>query len=398
MKKKTPPKIFAILFIFYLLVSFLPAQEIFAVNLEVNYPEINLGAGKSQVTEESDLSQYLKYVFDAGIFIGFFAVFLSLIYAGVLYFLSPAIPSALADAKDRISGAISGLLILVLLYLIITTVNPHLAIFKVSKLEAPPAEEPSTKSPGVNFYKSGNCSGIADTRVNNVSDFGENLRNKINSVKIEHNSRDNLYYIAVIYDMTNYWGKCQYINPNEPCFKVEPFAASASIYRYDYSPKGDGVYIYRKSFSQTAGKEENKSGGYLKISNAQIIGAKGKSFNLDKLKFTGESSNYENLDDCTVPKEEQDCAKYDQTGKCVQRECPKLNKKNISSIEIAGNYVVWLICAGPEDSGAGPWTYCQSYSSSIDVNKEGPAQIKWDAIRSRGQDPNFMLIAPVVEK
>lgn len=365
--------------------------------LEVIYPVLGTGA---KITAQSDLTEYLKYVFDFGILIGFFFVFLSLAWAGVLYFLSPAIPSALADAKDRISGAITGLIILVLCYLIIVTINPHLAIFKMGKLEPVPLPEPNTEYPGVNFYKSADCKGQAVAHTTNVADLGD-LNNNINSIGVVQDPDSETYYMPIIYDITNFWGKCDQISPNKDCSPVENFTASATIHKYDFSPNGDGVYIYRKSFNQVPGKEENKDGGYLKISNSQIANtgsASGYVGLLRGLRFTGTSSNYNNLKDCTVPEDEQNCAKYDEKGKCIQKECPTLDGENISSIEIAGNYLVLLIYLKPGDNPSGPWTYCQAYVSVNDINKDGPQQIKWDAIMSKGQTPNHIFIMPIKEK
>jgi len=382
------------LFIILVIFSYFFTNKVFAAGLEVKYPTLQTGA---TVTPQSDLTEYLKYVFDFGIFLGFLSVFFSLTWAGILYFLSPAIPSARADAKDRIAGAISGLLILVLLYLIITTINPYLAIFKTDKLDAPPPVEINTQATGVNFYKSRNCSGIADTEAFSIPDFGD-LKNRINSVSIVDSPEEEIYYISVLYDNINYWGKCQYVDPNADCTPVEPFAASASVYPFDFEPNGSGVVLYRKSFNGVGGKEENKNGGFLRITNSQIKNDGSNSLyiaELKKLRFTGESSNYERIKDCTVPKGEQDCAKWDNKDKCVEKQCPNLAGENISSIEINGNYIVLLIYSDELDKNKPWWTYCQAFPKLDDKNKDGPQQIKWDAVRSRGQNPNLILIIPV---
>jgi len=383
-------------FVCLILFACLPANKILAVTLEVPYPSLQTG---TIVTDQSDLAKYLKDVFYIGIFIGFFTVLLSLVWAGVLYFLSPAIPSALAAARDRISGSISGLLILVLLYLIITTINPYLSIFNLNKLDKiPPPPEPSTKSPGVSFYKSNNCSGTADTNLTSVPDLGDELTNKINSVGIVQNPDQKIYYFALLYDNDNYWGKCQYIHPDAPCTTVSPFAASASIHQFDFNPDGDGVYIYRESFNKVQGKEENKKQGFLKVSNSQIKNLGIAVAPLNELKFTGNSTDYNNLNDCTVPEEDRVCVEYDENMQCTKKECPNLSGENISSIEIGGNYLVLLVYFGPSDKQY-IWSYCQAYPSLRDINKDGPQQIKWDAIRNnRGQNPNYIVIIPVAEK
>jgi hypothetical protein len=415
MKKNFLKKYFVLFSIAIFIVSvifyFLPVNKTFATSLEVTYPKL-ITNSNPPTDSDTPLDQYLKYIFDAGIALGFFVVFGSLIYAGTLYFLSPVIPNAAAKAKDRVSGAISGLLILVLCYLIITTINPDLAIFKLGKLDEAPAPPPNTESPGVNFYTSTDCSGTANSNVTSVPDVGDGLRNKINCVKVINNS--DVSYISILYDNINFWGECQYIDPNADHTQVDPFAASASIYQFDFSPSGDGVYIYRKSFNEVMGKKEaNEGGGYLKITNSQIKTAGQKklySQYLKNLRFTGESLNYDNPRDCTVPIDEMDCEEYDKNGKCCikadnnlgckgdGRACPRLSEENISSIKIAGNYLVLLIQREPSNNATGPWTYCQAYPSLDDLNKDGPQQIKWDTIRARGQNPNTILIAPVVEK
>jgi len=372
----------------------LPADKILSAGLEIDYPAIR---GGKTLTPQSDLTQYLKYIFDIGIFIGFFSVFLSLIWAGVLYFLSPAIPEALGKAKDRISGAISGLLILTLLYLIITTINPYLSIFNLNKLDKIPPPEPDTKQPGVNFYKSQGCSGTADTNLISIPDLGDNLTNKINSVGIVQNPDQKIYYIAVLYDNDNYWGKCQYISPNVSCTNVSPFAASASIYQYDFNPDGQGVYLYRGSFNKVPGKEDNIEQGFLKIANSRIKNSGVFVANLSQLKFTGNSWNFDNLNNCTVPEKDLICIKYDENRNCIEKQCPDLSEENISSIKIAGDYLVMLIYFDPVDTSL-KWSYCQAYPSLKDIDKEGPQQIKWDAIRNRGQDPNYIAIIPITKK
>lgn len=375
--------LFSLAFFVLIIFSLFPANKVLSAGLEVDYPQLITGA---EVTPQSDLTQYLKYIFDLGLFIGFFAVFGSLIWAGVLYFLSP-VPTinTIAEAKDRVSGAISGLLILALLYLIITTINPYLAIFTLTplkKLPPPPATPPQ---PGVSFYSSKDCSGTSSINTSGIPDFGD-LKNKINSVGVVDDA--NASYISILYDTTNYWGKCQYITSKFPCKPVDPFGASASIYQYDNSPSGDGVYFYRKSGF-------NKEGGWLKITNSQI----GKVYigDLTQLQFNNSSCS-EGPDNCCVPEDEQDCIKYNENGKCIQKKCPSLAGKNISSIKISGNYIVLLVYRSYTDNSAGPWTYCQLFPIKDDINKDGPIQIKWEAIRNIGQNPNYVVIIPVMQK
>ncbi|MDP3882974.1 MAG: hypothetical protein Q8Q48_02875 [Candidatus Staskawiczbacteria bacterium] len=351
--------------------------------LEVDYPTIS----GYKPSAESDLTQYLKYVFDFGIFVGFFAVVLSLIIAGVFYLISPASPNARAMAKDRLSGAFSGLLILALLYLIITTINPQLAIFKMDKLEEiPPPPDPG-KQPGVYFYKDSTCpeDEKANPYTSDIKDIGPDLRNKVNEIDIVQGSDA---YMAIIFDNINFWGKCQYINPNSKCNGVDRFTASASILKAEFSPVGDGIYLYRKS-------NFDKEGGFYKIPVSDIKG--GYIESLDKLKFTDNSKrSRDNPEGCTVPEEERDCSKWNNKNECIEKQCPTLAGENITSMELKGNYYVLLVYFSPGDTPAGPWTLCQGFPTLDDVNKTGPVQIKWKSIRNdSGKIPNYIIALPI---
>jgi hypothetical protein len=383
-KKILPITLIGLIFASIICFCFFTANGVHAAQLEVSYP--NLPNNTSPPTStDTPLDKYLKYIFDLGIFTGFVSVGMALVIAGVLFFLSPVSPGALQMARDRVSGAISGFLIFVLFYLIIVTANPYLAIFQLKPLEEiPPPPQTEKKNPGVNFYSSPDCSGTAETYISSIPDLG-NLKNNLNSISISHSPEENIYYISILYDVTKYWGKCQYINPNVQCEKPDSsFPASASIHNYSFSSKGD-VNIYRNSFFE-------QEGGYLKISSSEI----GRMYvkRLSDL-FFGPSRDPDN---CTVPKQDQDCVKWDNKGACTQKQCPSLAEKNISSIKIEGNYIVLLVYFDENKDSAMSWSYCQEFPSADDINKEGPNQIKWADIRNRGQNPNWLIIIPVEKK
>ena len=206
-----------------------------------------------------------------------------------------------------------------------------------------------------------------------MSDLGT-LKDKVRSVGIVQGDNS---YVSILYDTINFQGKCQYLNPNQSCQTVPSFGNSASVDKYDFSPNGDGVYFYRKSYF-------DDSGGYYKVSNSQIHGIYIES--LENLTFEG------------VPKAEQDCIQYDASGECTENgwQAPTLGGENISSVKIKGDYLVLFVYFGPQDSSSGPWTYCQAFPTMDDVNKIGPQQIKWDAIRNKkGVVPNYVIIIPI---
>jgi len=383
-------KTFCFLIIFCFLFFAFSSKTFAEFELEIEYPQTITG---STLTGSSDLSQYLKYVFDAGLSIGFALVFLTLVISGIFYFIAPASPEAMAIARERFYGAISGLLILLLTYLIITTINPYLSIFKTSQLENVDIQIPESITPGVLFYNSKGCSDKNTIYNQNVPDLGD-LKNKVNSVKILQDPSNNVYFISILYDNINYWGSCQYINPNTGCQEVNISVSSASIYEYDFDPNGDGVYIYRKSHNSVAGKEENRNGGYLKIENSEIKTSAGNSLyfkRLGDLTFNGSGG------ECTVPKDEMECAFWKDSGICERYKCPSLADENISSININGDYLVVLMYRANNDTGLFS-TYCQAFPTENDYNKIGPQQIKWDPIKSSGYKPTHILIIPIKQK
>lgn len=384
-----------------LLLGFLcfPNYQVYAAEkgLEVSYPEIS---GKT-ITKDTGLPDYAEYLFNIGMFLGFFTAFISLVVAGVLYFLSPINASFKSNARDRISGAISGLLILIFTYLIITTINPSLNILKFDKPEtvAENNEQQNKieKDPGIYFYDKKDC---LDTRAQpntlSLKDLGA-LKNKINSVGVIQDSENEIFYVSILYANPDLWGKCQYLDPNEECQKVEPFASSASIYEFDPDPNGDGVYFYRNSCFNQGYTNINglisycndNSGGYYKVSNDEIKNDEEDSLfiaKLDSLKFTN------------VPKEQKDCVEFKNNGYCTKEglKAPSLGGENISSVIINGDYLVLFVYRGPKDNKGGPWLSCQEFPTINDINRMGPQQIKWQNIRnSGGIVPNYVIIIPI---
>lgn len=114
---------------------FICCQNVFAVErpLEVDYPEI---AGEKPTTvQETLLPEYIKYLFNFSLIIVGLIAFAALVIGGFLYLISAGNPAALSDAKDRIFGALIGLVLLLCSWLILNTINPQLTIFYPIDLE-----------------------------------------------------------------------------------------------------------------------------------------------------------------------------------------------------------------------------------------------------------------------
>jgi len=341
--------------------------------------------------KKADLPVYIKWVFDFGVAVLFFAILFALLKGGVLYILSGAMPDKRKDAKDQVMGAVTGFIIWLLLYLIVTTIYPPLSVFQIDKkLETPelPAGEPK-KIHGVYFFEKSGCpSGEKENFYgtgSNTPDLTSVSKNRFKSVNITQDTENDVYHVAVIYDSQNYYGPCQYINPNTDCTDIilkQP-PKSASVYTYSWSPSGD-VTIYRNGGF-------NEDGGYLKITASEIDGLYEED--LKNLKFTGEIGS----DECNVPKKDQDCKRWNKEGKCTDTQCPTLAGGNIGSIKIDGDYFVLLAQTWTETNGTWISDFCEAYPKDEDVNKNGPKMVKWDPIynNSSGYYPSVITIVPV---
>lgn len=134
MKKRIPAIIlfcFLLFFFFSLVSPFALAED---RKLEVDYPEI---FGIKPETVKTLLPEYAKYIFNFSIAIFGLVVFGVLVKGGALYMTAAGNPSKMTDAKEQISSAFLGLIILLSSYLILTTINPQLVIFDFPLLKKP---------------------------------------------------------------------------------------------------------------------------------------------------------------------------------------------------------------------------------------------------------------------
>jgi hypothetical protein len=121
-----------------LLVGFFLASSVFA--LQVSWPNSPMG---TKLTDESGLTDFVKYLYEWGIAIGGIATFVALVFGGFLYLTSAGDPGRLKEAKDRIFSAITGLALLLAIYLILNTINPDLTTLRPPSFTPP---QPTTST------------------------------------------------------------------------------------------------------------------------------------------------------------------------------------------------------------------------------------------------------------
>src|SRR3989344_4242659 len=110
--------IFAVVFSF----NIAPAQAADS-ELELDYPEI---LGQKPETIATSLPSYIKYIYDFAIAFAGLITLGSLIWGGFIYFTSTGDPMKIKTAKEQMTAAFTGLLILLSSYLILATINPNL--------------------------------------------------------------------------------------------------------------------------------------------------------------------------------------------------------------------------------------------------------------------------------
>jgi len=124
---ETGQKFIFIFFFAALLILFCSSFSVVEGGLEIGYPTV---PGIETPDEETRLPEYIKYIFNFSVIIVGILAFAVMVYGGIFYLISAGDPTKISDAKSRIFGGIVGLVLLLMTYLILTTINPELAILK----------------------------------------------------------------------------------------------------------------------------------------------------------------------------------------------------------------------------------------------------------------------------
>lgn len=126
--------LFWVLPIFLLITNFCFAADA----LELKYPTV----GGQTITTKTLLPDFVKYIFNLTIAISGLIAFGVLIYAGIKMMLSSGNVGAMTDAKEKITSAFLGLIILLCSWIILSTINPQL-----TTIELPQIDSSSTTTP-----------------------------------------------------------------------------------------------------------------------------------------------------------------------------------------------------------------------------------------------------------
>jgi len=184
MKRKSKKIIISFLFLllfFISVFSLIFPLKIFAQDkpLEVVYPEIE---GFNPETTQTNIAEYVKYIFNFIIVIVGLIAFGALVFGGIRYLTSAGSPEELNKAKKQIKSAFLGVIILLFSYLILITINPQLIILKIPGLIETPAPDISVlpkDKPSAAFTPLERINEIAQ----NLKTVAEGIKNYAQSIK-----------------------------------------------------------------------------------------------------------------------------------------------------------------------------------------------------------------------
>jgi len=176
--------VFSLFFIAFFVFLFLLPNSVFA--LEINYPKVP-GAVSPQeflqsasTTPEQIPALYVKYIFNLILWASGFAVLGVLIWAGIRYLTSAGKPEVILAAREQITSAFLGILILLSSFIILKAVNPQLVILETPEPEPIEiVERPETPLLPTEKHMSSIDTEIPLAQVIEKKVFGKELMTKI---------------------------------------------------------------------------------------------------------------------------------------------------------------------------------------------------------------------------
>ena len=234
----------ASIFIILILAVFLSADFVLAVDLEVPLPE----TGGGQITTAPILPDYVKYIFNFSIGIAGLIAFLMLVYGGFRYLTSAGNPSAMSDANSQIFASLIGLIVILGVWLLLTTINPQLIVLN------PELKESGLvigETPGVYLCAGENCQFFNSSQ----SFVGGEWNDKITSIKFSNT--DDVKYGAVLHEEKYYRGMCT-VCLGDSCdlSNIGNKTSSVHVFIQADSSLGNGVTLYEtENYNRRCGEE-----------------------------------------------------------------------------------------------------------------------------------------------
>lgn len=196
---KKLPLYFLLIFFLLNLIAFIGNTELVLADetpkpLEIDYPEI---PGTPMLTVETELPDYVKYIFNFLIWGSGFIALGVLVYGGFKYLTSAGNVESMGDAKNQISAAVLGLIILFSSYLLLININPQLVTFDLNPLTPAISTLPSgvlacdkeelgsTISAAWNLIKKIQAGGTSEEEIEDIKRMHERLERYMKNIS-EH--------------------------------------------------------------------------------------------------------------------------------------------------------------------------------------------------------------------
>jgi hypothetical protein len=176
MRKKFPQ----LLIIFFAAVFFLQVAVLIFLLLtpsiagaQVNFtPQVGIGedfqAGVSKTVDENTVGTYIKAVYQYGIGVVGIVAAVVMMFGGVLWLTAGGDSGRVSEAKEWLKAALFGLILALLSYTILLTVNPDLINFR-----------PITVTPITSSGQNGGAADAADAFNNLTPEQQKNLINQV---------------------------------------------------------------------------------------------------------------------------------------------------------------------------------------------------------------------------
>lgn len=129
-QNKIKKEFLALFFLTIFCLLFLSISPAGAIQAEIDWPEVGGVSIEKDGQLTATLPQLVQYFFNFSIAIGGIAAFSMLVLGGFRFLTSAGNPSSQKDAKDIITSAIIGLLLLLSSYLLLQVINPDILTLK----------------------------------------------------------------------------------------------------------------------------------------------------------------------------------------------------------------------------------------------------------------------------
>jgi len=307
--------------------AFLSSAASYASALEVKLP----GLG-----DNPTLPQYVVFFFNWGISIAGVLALISFTI-GAVGLINPNV-EAHSEAKDRMKGALIGLVLTMASFIIIHTINPALETPTLTAL--PQISTPATPpAPGIYYYLQTGCKGDSSSPNTSSQDqIAPPYNGNIKSFKIINGPAGDPNYGIVFHQVSGLknGGLCSFPVSTTGCHNVNIAALAADIFTIKYgaasNAKNDAVTFYSAPYGWDAGAHA----GYYPVGEKEINPYYPQ--NVGSIVF-----NYIGVD--RQPGYINVCKSFS--------DCP-------GSIKLKNNYLVGLYANGNSKG-----SYCQTFTADI---------------------------------